>query len=367
MTFEEFFIKKKIDLAQLQRAKPALYEEFRSHYEQMGEKSFDHTKKYWFNRLRKDYRLTESAPVGTKADTPASTQPLASGALSGTAAPSTGLSSVSPSGFKPRFKPGTTKPAPSAESTENKPAESKSSVDEVPQKANAPAGFKPRFKSGAAKPDPSAESTENKPAESKSSVDEASPKTVDPAAETAVQRDAPEQASQITSPTGFKPRFKAGVTKPATPQEPAKDPESQTPAQPEPSDPAAAPQEIPEQTPAKPIGFKPRFKPGITKPAAPTEPTENKLAESKPPIEEVPQKANAPTGFKPRFKAGVTKPATPQGPVEGPESEKPDQPESSDPAAAPKEAADQTPAKPLGFKPRFKPGITNQKNEDNES
>jgi len=325
MTFEEFFIKKKIDLAQLQRAKPALYEEFRSHYEQMGEKSFDHTKKYWFNRLRKDYRLTESAPVGAKADTPASTQPLASGALSGTAAPSTGLSSVSPSGFKPRFKPGTTKPAPSAESTENKPAESKPPVDE------------------------------------------ASPKTVDPAAETAVQRDAPEQASQITSPTGFKSRFKAGVTKPATPQEPAKDPESQTPAQPEPSDPAAAPQEIPEQTPAKPIGFKPRFKPGITKPAAPTEPTENKLAESKPPVEEVPQKANAPTGFKPRFKAGVTKPATPQGPVEDPASEKPDQPEPSAPAAAPKEAADQTPAKPLGFKPRFKPGITNQKNEDNES
>src|SRR5690606_39887662 len=99
---------------------------------------------------------------------------------------------------------------------------------------------------------------------SKSSVDEASRKTVDPAAETAVQRDAPEQASQITSPTGFKPRFKAGVTKPATPQGPVEDPASEKPDQPEPSDPPTAPNEAADQTPAKPLGFKPRFKPGIT-------------------------------------------------------------------------------------------------------
>lgn len=340
MTFEEFFIKKKIDLAQLQRAKPALYEEFRSHYEQMGEKSFDHTKKYWFNRLRKDYLLAEPAPVRTKADTPPSTKPLASGALSApapeststAAAPSTGLSSVSPAGFKPRFKAGTTKPTPSAEPTEDKPTGTKAPIDEAPQKATAPTGFKPRFKPGTTKPAPPAESTEKKPVESKPPVEEASPKTADPAAETVVQKDAPEQASKIT----------------------------------ESSDLTATPKEAPEQTPAKPIGFKPRFKPGVTKPAAPKESTDDKPAENKRSADEAPQKATAPTGFKPRFKAGVTKPAIPQEPAEDSEPEKPGPQEASTQPDAPKEAPDQTPAKPLGFKPRFKPGITNKKNDDNE-
>src|SRR5690606_8597385 len=114
MTFEEFFIKKKIDLAQLRRAKPDLYEEFRSHYVKMGEKSFDHTKKYWFNRLRKEYLLTESAPLATKTEITAGQKPSSSSGIltpnpqsppSPTTVLSTGLSSTSPSGFKPRFKP----------------------------------------------------------------------------------------------------------------------------------------------------------------------------------------------------------------------------------------------------------------------
>jgi hypothetical protein len=57
MTFEEFFQKKRIDLTRLQAGEPALFFEFKTHFEQMGEKSFDHTKKYWFNKLRLQYHL----------------------------------------------------------------------------------------------------------------------------------------------------------------------------------------------------------------------------------------------------------------------------------------------------------------------
>src|ERR1700712_5325541 len=55
MTFEEFFKKKKIDLLALQQGEQSLFSEFKTHYEQMGEKSFDHTKKYWFNKLRRRF------------------------------------------------------------------------------------------------------------------------------------------------------------------------------------------------------------------------------------------------------------------------------------------------------------------------
>ena len=59
LTFEEFFVKKKIDLVLFQLADPALYSEFKNDYNQMGEKSFDHSKKFWFNKLRRTYRLKE--------------------------------------------------------------------------------------------------------------------------------------------------------------------------------------------------------------------------------------------------------------------------------------------------------------------
>lgn len=57
MTFEEFFAKKKIDLSALKLTEPALFEELNSHYEQMGPKSFDHSKKYWFNKLRRKFPI----------------------------------------------------------------------------------------------------------------------------------------------------------------------------------------------------------------------------------------------------------------------------------------------------------------------
>jgi hypothetical protein len=57
MTFEEFFKKKKINLAALENADGALFSDFKNHFEQMGEKSFDHAKKYWFNKLRREFPL----------------------------------------------------------------------------------------------------------------------------------------------------------------------------------------------------------------------------------------------------------------------------------------------------------------------
>lgn len=59
MTFEEFLIKKKIDAIQLKAKEQAFFSEFESHFLQMGEKSFDHSKKFWFNKLRRTYHLKE--------------------------------------------------------------------------------------------------------------------------------------------------------------------------------------------------------------------------------------------------------------------------------------------------------------------
>lgn len=59
MTFEEFLIKKKIDAVQLKAKEQVFFSEFESHFLQMGEKSFDHSKKFWFNKLRRAYHLKE--------------------------------------------------------------------------------------------------------------------------------------------------------------------------------------------------------------------------------------------------------------------------------------------------------------------
>ncbi|MBD1424367.1 hypothetical protein, partial [Sphingobacterium arenae] len=105
MTFEEFFAKKKIDLSQLQRGNRLLYDEFRQHYVQMGQKSFDHTKKFWFNKLRKQYALLEEE------ETTAKDQAVSAEILETMSPDSAGIVAASskPAGFKPRFKAGATK------------------------------------------------------------------------------------------------------------------------------------------------------------------------------------------------------------------------------------------------------------------
>ena len=70
MTFEEFLLKKKIDPVQLQDADQDFFDEFKSHFIEMGEKSFDHSKKFWFNKLRRAYPLAEvvKIPVAPQAE-----------------------------------------------------------------------------------------------------------------------------------------------------------------------------------------------------------------------------------------------------------------------------------------------------------
>jgi hypothetical protein len=97
MTFEEFFAKKKIDLDQLKHAEPVLFDEFRFDYAQMGEKSFDHTKKYWFNKLRKIYHLRPKPKPEVKKP---EINPLAS-----QAEPLSSPTIVEKPGYTPRFKP----------------------------------------------------------------------------------------------------------------------------------------------------------------------------------------------------------------------------------------------------------------------
>lgn len=237
MTFEEFFKKKRIDLAAFEKGDPSLLFEFKNHFEQMGEKSFDHTKKYWFNKLRLQYHLAPEV----KTEKPHIENQLAEQTVTETlteqAADSHVLSAVPQikaettpviedikknehgpkPGFTPRFKAANLP----------KPAEP-ASTEEKKEEPAAPApklGFTPKFKAASMA----------KPAEPASAEE----KKEEPAA--------PEEKPKI----GFTPRFKAGVTKPA---------ETTTEAKP-------GEEEKKQETPAAPkLGFKPKFKPSTPKP-----------------------------------------------------------------------------------------------------
>ncbi|MDB5023863.1 MAG: hypothetical protein JWP78_1618 [Mucilaginibacter sp.] len=177
MTFEEFFKKKKIDLVTFEQGEPALFSEFKVHYEQMGEKSFDHTKKYWFNKLR----LRFPAPAEVKAEKVAIENILAEQTITETLIETAPAPNI---GFKPKFKAGLTKPAEAA-------GQSKEDTGQAsPSPANI--GFKPKFRAGVTKPSEPTPAIEPPPATDK------------PA----------ENSEQATPPPslGFKPKFKAGIT-----------------------------------------------------------------------------------------------------------------------------------------------------------
>lgn len=167
MTFEEFLIRKKIDPVQLKTAEPELFSEFNNHYGQMGAKSFDHSKKFWFNKLRRAYHLKEepkSAKDVVEVNQLASqAEPLISPTLEAT-------------GYKPRFKTGA-KP-PSAEPTT------------AGENQDEPAVAKPAYKLGF-KP-PISEFTEEHKSEEKT--------------ENITSEEPPKPA--------YKPKFKPSVTKP---------------------------------------------------------------------------------------------------------------------------------------------------------
>jgi hypothetical protein len=256
MTFEEFFKKKKISLQLLQEAEPALFLEFEAHYRQMGERSFDHTKKYWFNQLRHKFPAPpEVKPEKVIIENPIAEQTVAD-TLTEPAAPASNV------GFRPRFNSGMAK-KPSldqAASTEPK-AEEKSATGEAP---NPSLGFKPKFR--AASPSkPAEENTEIKP-------------------------DAPSEEPKASPALGFKPKFKAA----STPKRVEEHTEPNTDA---PND---------QSAPAPALGFKPKFRAAVApKPVDDVEP-EIKKDElvNKPPAESAPK----PVGFKPRFNAKNIKP-----------------------------------------------------------
>lgn len=262
MTFEEFFKKKKISLQLLQEAEPALFLEFEAHYRQMGEKSFDHTKKYWFNPLRRKF----PAPPEVKPEKVIIENPIAEQTIADTLTePATPAPNV---GFKPRFNSGIAK-KPSLEqpvlpeaaaSPEEKPA-----ANEAP---NPSLGFKPKFRS-AAPPKPAEENA-------------------------VIKSDEPLEEPKASPALGFKPKFKAAS--------PPKQVEENT------SPKTDAPNE--QAAPAPALGFKPKFRAAapsqtVNEPERSAEP-EIKKDESlnEPPAESAPK----PVGFKPRFNAKNMKP-----------------------------------------------------------
>jgi len=190
MTFEEFFKKKRIDLAALKAVEPTLFLEFDAHFEAMGEKSFDHTKKYWFNKLRRQF---PSAPE-VKTEKAAIANPLAEQTITeslidaGTTTPSPKV------GFVPRFKAGSTpKPA------ENIDPASENSPDAAPPKV----GFTPRFRTASTQ----------KPIENAEADKEVEPRD---ATENLAEEKPAETAS---SKSAFKPRFNAKTMGPKPPEE----------------------------------------------------------------------------------------------------------------------------------------------------
>lgn len=195
MTFEEFFTRKRIDLAALQKAEPALFSEFRSHFEQMGEKSFDHTKKYWFNKLRHSYHLApEVKPEKVHVANPLAEQTVTESLSETVEAPK----AAPKPGFVPRFKAASmTKPSAETKEAEEKPAAENIPTPTAEQlQATPKLGFTPKFQ--AANPPKAVEAQKE---EGEKSVEER------PGAEDAsvLTDEQPKAAPKL----GFTPKFRA--------------------------------------------------------------------------------------------------------------------------------------------------------------
>ena len=174
MTFEQFFLKKKIDLIALQATKPDLFLEFKAHYAQMGEKSFDHTKKYWFNQLRLSHKLSEEEEIKLKEELNPVKEIVPQQEAKQEQVIETPI--IKAPGFKPRFKAAIATNIPDEVILEPVPA--------VEVSKPSP-GFKPRFKAAT---------------------------TIVKQEELETAKPAEEIAAEIKKPAGFKPRFKAGNT-----------------------------------------------------------------------------------------------------------------------------------------------------------
>jgi hypothetical protein len=127
MTFEEFFKKKRIDLDALQKAEPGLFSEFKTHYA-------DHTKKYWFNKIRREFPLA----VEVKTEKPKIANPLAEQTI--TESLDEQIAAPKP-GFVPRFKAANVAKPAVEPSAEDKAGETPATPPPAPKP-----GFTPRFK-----------------------------------------------------------------------------------------------------------------------------------------------------------------------------------------------------------------------------
>ena len=260
----------------------------------MGAKSFDHSKKFWFNKLRRLYHIVEE-PKAEKTK-------IEINQIASQAEPLSSPVPESKTGFTSRFE------AKSDFSEEDTASAEIPSIKESEIESNAKPTFKPRFKPQLTKLEikeegksESAESGENLP----KSLEVAVPKL------------------------GFKPRFKPQITK----QVPVIGPDK-----------VEEERDVEASEEAKPIGFKPRFKPQMAKPRIEaTEESEVRPTELK---EEFKTEASAPKlGFKPRFNAGITTPRT-------------EIPETKEASSSSENITDEKPANQLGFKPRFRAGVT---------
>src|SRR5690606_15244827 len=112
-----------------------------------------HTKKFWFNKLRKQYGLLEEEETAAK-DEAVSAEIIKEAVSKPAPADATAAASSKPAGFKPRFRAGATK-TPATESAKEvldtpKAAEPAPPTSETPAAAPAaaasskPAGFKPQ-------------------------------------------------------------------------------------------------------------------------------------------------------------------------------------------------------------------------------
>lgn len=160
MTFEEFFKKKRIDLAALLIAEPSLFSDFNAHFEQMGEKSFDHTKKYWFNKVRRQFPLApEIKTEKVHIQNPLAEQTITESLIDIIPAATPGSAKL---GFAPKFKTGN-RFNPDVNSTDTKETMPLNAYEtlsdkltentfEDPQKVEPKPAYKSRFKMQQIKP-----------------------------------------------------------------------------------------------------------------------------------------------------------------------------------------------------------------------
>jgi hypothetical protein len=322
MTFEEFFNKKRIDLAALKAGEPGLFAEFEKHFAQMGAKSFDHTKKYWFNKLRLQYHLA----VAQKPQKIHLENQLAEQTIIETLTEKIPPPSV---GFKPKFKAST-----GASDTKNPPrADSATITPEVNEAADTHDQSPPFQQQKAAM----------------QVMADATPRTTDDTSE--------EKATSSIPKQGFKPRFNMKMTGGGAPQ--TKDFEKVD----ESENKDSKAESTPEVTESKP-GFKPRFvapkSDNVEKTEAQPAKTEDMRAETAPAEGEQTPEVSKP-GFKPRFNMKMAKPQ----PTEDEPERLTGAEQSVEGSALPEQdvpAAEEVPSAPkVGFKPRFNAKTTKPK------